>query len=256
MIDLHCHILPGLDDGAQTLADSLAMVEKAIDQGITHIMCTPHHTNGEYNNPAKKVISAVETLQQAIDQRGWEMTLFEGQEVRLTEQLLAGIERQEILFIDEKKTYLLVEFPANEVPPYSEWLFYQLLIRGHIPVLAHPERNAVFCKDPNKLIPFLEMGVLTQLTAPSIVGVFGKKIQKTAKKMLEHQMLHTVVSDAHNLNQRTFLMKEAYQAIEKIGGSEMSSAMQQTAKDLVNGDSIIRPTYQIIKEPRFKFFSK
>ncbi|MBM7710858.1 tyrosine-protein phosphatase YwqE [Enterococcus xiangfangensis] len=69
-------------------------------------------------------------------------------------------------------------------------------------------------------------------------------------------MLHTVVSDAHNLNQRTFFMKEAYQEIEKIGGSEMSSAMQQRARDLVNGDSIVRPAYQIIKEPRFKFFSK
>lgn len=122
-------------------------------------------------------------------------------------------------------------------------------------MIVHPERNAVFREEPNRLIPFLEMGVLTQLTAPSIVGIFGSEIQKTARRMLEHQMLFMVASDAHNLRHRTFLMKEAYEEIEKIGGREMTAAMQQMAKDLVNGDSVVRPRYQAIKEPRFKFFS-
>ncbi|MBO0452045.1 tyrosine-protein phosphatase [Candidatus Enterococcus murrayae] len=255
MIDLHSHILPGVDDGAQTLEDSLEMAKKAISQGITHLMCTPHHNNGKYNNPADKIIRDVAALQSELDQRGLELTLLEGQEVRMTELLLTAIKREEILFTDLDDTYLLVEFPTNDIPIYAEQMFYQLLSRGQVPVIVHPERNAVFREEPNRLIPFLEMGVLTQLTAPSIVGIFGSEIQKTARRMLEHQMLFMVASDAHNLRHRTFLMKEAYEEIEKIGGREMTAAMQQMAKDLVNGDSVVRPRYQAIKEPRFKFFS-
>lgn len=247
MIDLHSHILPGVDDGAQTLEDSLEMARKAISQGITHLMCTPHHNNGKYNNPADKIIREVANLQGELDKRGLELTLLEGQEVRLTEFLLTAIQRDEILFTDLDNTYLLIEFPTNEVPIYAEQVFYQLLNRGQVPVIVHPERNAVFREEPNRLVSFLEMGTLTQLTAPSIVGIFGSDIQQTARQMLEHNMLYMVASDAHNLRHRTFLMKEAYKEIEKIGGKEMVEAMQQMAKDLVNGDPVIRPKYQAIK---------
>ncbi|MDU5333104.1 tyrosine-protein phosphatase [Enterococcus sp.] len=247
MIDLHSHILPGVDDGAQTLEDSLEMARKAISQGITHLMCTPHHNNGKYNNPADKIIRDVAALQKELDQRGLDLTLLEGQEVRLTELLLTAIQRDEILFTDLDNTYLLIEFPTNEIPIYAEQVFYHLLNRGQVPVIVHPERNAVFREEPNRLVSFLEMGTLTQLTAPSIVGVFGNEIQNTARQMLEHNMLYMVASDAHNLRHRTFLMKEAYAEIRKIGGIEMVQAMEQMAKDLVNGDSVVRPNYQAIK---------
>lgn len=247
MIDLHSHILPGVDDGAQTLEDSLEMARKAISQGITHLMCTPHHNNGKYNNPADKIIRDVAALQKELDQRGLDLTLLEGQEVRLTELLLTAIQRDEILFTDLDNTYLLIEFPTNEIPIYAEQVFYHLLNRGQVPVIVHPERNAVFREEPNRLVSFLEMGTLTQLTAPSIVGIFGSDIQNTARQMLEHNMLYMVASDAHNLRHRTFLMKEAYAEIRKIGGSEMVQAMEQMAKDLVNGDSVVRPNYQAIK---------
>ena len=182
-----------------------------------------------------------------MDQRGLDLTLLEGQEVRLTELLLTAIQRDEILFTDLDNTYLLIEFPTNEIPIYAEQVFYHLLNRGQVPVIVHPERNAVFREEPNRLVSFLEMGTLTQLTAPSIVGVFGNEIQNTARQMLEHNMLYMVASDAHNLRHRTFLMKEAYAEIRKIGGIEMVQAMEQMAKDLVNGDSVVRPNYQAIK---------
>lgn len=254
MIDLHSHVLPGIDDGAQTLDESLEMVRKAISQGITHLMCTPHHNNGIYHNPAHEIIQRVESLQKEIDQRGLKLTLLEGQEVRLTEFLLMEIERDELLFTDLDNTYLLVELPTNEVPLYAEEVFYHLLNQGHIPVIVHPERNTIFRNDPNRLLPFLEMGVLTQLTAPSIVGVFGEGIQRAAKQMLQHQMLYMVASDAHSLKHRSFYMKEAYKEIRKIGGKKMVEDMQQMAKDLVNGDPVVRPNYQATKETRFKLF--
>lgn len=255
MLDLHCHILPGVDDGARTLEDSIAMAEKAISQGITHILCTPHHNNGKYSNPASQVIEQVAQLQQELDQRNLKLTLLEGQEVRITGTLLEDIAKGEILFTDLDDTYILIEFPTGEVPAYTEQLFFQLLSQGHTPVIVHPERNAVFRKDPNELIPFLEMGVLTQLTAPSIVGIFGKEIQKTAKQMLKHNMLYMVASDAHNLRQRSFYMKEAYEVIRKEGGQTKVNQMQQMAKDIVNGDPVDRPEFGEIKEKKFKFFS-
>lgn len=255
MIDLHSHILPGVDDGAQTLEDSIEMAKKAVSQGITHLMCTPHHNNGSYSNPAHQVITRVNQLQAVLDEKDIPLTLLEGQEVRISGSLLEDIRNQEILFTDLDNTYILIEFPSGDVPEYSEQLFFELMSQGHVPVIVHPERNAVFRKDPNRLIPFLDMGALTQLTAPSIVGVFGKDIQKTARQMLKHNMLYMVASDAHNLRHRTFLMKEAYEEIHKIGGIRMVEEMQQMAKDLVNGDEVVRPEFTMIKESRFKFFN-
>lgn len=254
MIDLHSHILPGVDDGAQTLEDSIEMAKKAVSQGITHLMCTPHHNNGSYSNPAQQVITRVNQLQAVLDQKDIPLTLLEGQEVRITGSLLEDIRNQEILFTDLDNTYILIEFPSGDVPEYSEQLFFELMSQGHVPVIVHPERNAVFRKDPNRLIPFLDMGALTQLTAPSIVGVFGKDIQKTARQMLKHNMLYMVASDAHNLRHRTFLLKEAYEEIHKIGGIRMVEEMQQMARDLVNGDEVHPLPFKSIKNKRFNWF--
>lgn len=254
MIDLHCHILPGVDDGAQTLEDSLAMAEKAISQGITHILCTPHHNNGKYKNPKQTVIPRVAQLQEELDQRQLPLTVLEGQEVRITGDLLEDMSRDEILFTDLEDTYILIEFPTMDIPAYTEQLFFELRGLGKIPVIVHPERNAKFREDPNRLIPFLDMGVLAQLTAPSYVGTFGKSIQKTAKEMVKHNLVQMVASDAHGVTKRNFYLKEAFEAIEKDFGQEKVLAMQQVAKDLLNGDLINFPIYTEVKKRKFGLF--
>lgn len=254
MIDLHCHILPGVDDGAQTLEDSLAMAEKAISQGITHILCTPHHNNGKYKNSKQTVIPRVAQLQEELDQRQLPLTVLEGQEVRITGDLLEDMSRDEILFTDLEDTYILIEFPTMDIPAYTEQLFFELRGLGKIPVIVHPERNAKFREDPNRLIPFLDTGVLAQLTAPSYVGTFGKSIQKTAKQMVKHNLVQMVASDAHGVNKRNFFMKEAFAEIEKDFGHEKVLAMQQVAKDLLNGDLINFPVYTEVKKRKFGLF--
>ena len=254
MIDLHCHILPGIDDGAKTVEDSIAMAEKAISQGITHILCTPHHLNGKYTNPANDVIPRVARLQKEFDQRNLPITLLEGQEIRINGSLIDKLDDHDLLFTDLDNTYMLIEFPTLDVPAYTEQLFFELMSKGHIPVIVHPERNAKFREDPNRLIPFLDMGVLTQLTAPSIVGIFGKDIQKTVMSMMESNMLHMVASDAHGVNTRNFYLKEAYEKIEKEFGKSRVQAMQQVTKDLVNGDRPVLPEYSEIRKKRFGLF--
>ena len=254
MIDLHCHILPGVDDGAASLQESLSMAEQAIAQGITHLLCTPHHNNGRYENEKSSVIAAVHHLQNALDERNLPLTLLEGQEVRVTGELITAIEKDHLLFTDITDTYLLLEFPTQDVPAFSESLFFELRTLGKVPVIVHPERNAIFREDPNRLIPFLEMGCLAQLTAPSIVGIFGKQIQKTAHEMVTHNLVQMVASDAHGISKRRFYLKEAYEIIEQEWGKEKVLQMQQVARDLVNGDDVSYPSYTEVKKKKFGLF--
>lgn len=254
MIDLHCHILPGVDDGAENIEASITMAEQAVSQGITHILCTPHHNNGKYTNPKSEVISLVASLQAELDKRNLPLTVLEGQEVRITGDLIEDIRNDKILFTDLEDTYILIEFPTMEVPSYTEQVFFELLQMGKVPVIVHPERNAHFRKDPNNLIPFLEMGCLAQLTAPSYVGVFGKDIQKTAKIMVEHNLVQMVASDAHGVKKRSFYLKDAYEFIRNDFGSDKVRQLKQVSRDLINGEQIYFPEFKLIKKRRFGFF--
>lgn len=250
MIDLHCHILPGVDDGADSLETSLAMAKEAVQQGITHILCTPHHNNGRYENLKATVVQAVALLQAELDKEQIALTLFEGQEVRISGELLQEINNDRILFTDLGDTYLLIELPTMDIPAYTEELFFELRTKGKVPVIVHPERNAKFREDPNRLLPYLEMGCLAQLTAPSLVGTFGKSIQKTAQEMVEHNLVQMMASDAHGVHKRKFHLKEAYELM----GKEKAELMQQVAKDLVNGDQVTYPSPQRVKKRKFGLF--
>ena len=253
MIDLHCHILPGIDDGAQTLEDSLAMAEVAVANGITYILCTPHHNNGRFENPKYEVMEHVSKLQEEFDKRNIPLTLFEGQEVRLTGETIPDLLSDRLLTVDSDDKYLLIEFPSSDVPSFSEQVVFELVSKGVTPIIVHPERNAVFLEDPNLLIPFLEMGCLAQLTAPSYIGVFGKKIQKMAKLMIKHNMVHMIATDAHNVNKRTFCLKEAYKRLGKDFGKNKVEEFQQLAKDLINGEQVEVEQYSEVEHKKGLF---
>ncbi|MGM0214827.1 tyrosine-protein phosphatase [Enterococcus sp. AZ109] len=237
MLDLHCHILPGVDDGAQTVDDSIKMAKKAVKQGITHILCTPHH-NRRYQNPKAEIIPAVEELQTILEEQGIPLTLFEGQEVRIHDQLVQEIEEDRILFVDVTDRYLLIEFPTAEIPYYAESVLYELCQLGHVPIIVHPERNLGFQAEPNQLLSFLNMGCLAQLTAPSIVGIFGKSVQKLSHQLVESGLVQMVASDAHRLKQRDFYLKEASEYIIKHFGEKHWEQMDQMSRDVVNGDPV------------------
>ena len=250
MIDLHSHILPGVDDGAQNLDDSLNLARKAVEQGITHLLCTPHHHNGKYINHKIDVIEAVDKLQKEFDQRGIPLTIFEGQEVRINGDLIKQLDEGDILFCDATNRYLLIEFPSAEAPSYALRLLEEVRARDIVPIIVHPERNGTFRDDPNKLIEYLGMGCLAQLTAPSIVGVFGKSIKKTAELMVENNLVQMVASDAHHVDKRTFYMKEAFNEITKLYGNRKSDYFQTIAKYIINGDDVGAVDYQEVRKKK------
>lgn len=251
MIDLHCHILPGIDDGAKNMEDSIAMARSAVAEGITHILATPHHKAHGWNNEKAAIVQLVDQVQAAIDKEGIPLTIFPGQEVRLYGELIEDIEAGKIQFIDEANQYLLIEFPSSEIPTYTAQLFYRLQHQGVTPIIVHPERNQGVLKDPKQLKELIDKGALAQLTAGSYIGAFGKEVAKLSRDLIEADLIHYIASDAHNLTSRPYHLKEAYAQLEKAYGSNLVKRFQQMTKDLVNGDPVFPPETKEIKKKRF-----
>ncbi|MEG0679828.1 MAG: CpsB/CapC family capsule biosynthesis tyrosine phosphatase, partial [Carnobacterium sp.] len=156
MIDLHCHILPGIDDGAKTMEDSLAMAREAVAEGITHILATPHYKNGRWTNEKDSIIQGVAAVQQELNNRVIPLTLFPGQEVHIVGELLEDIAKNKIQFIDEGNQYLLIEFPTATIPAFTDSLFFNLQKTGVTPIIVHPERNHAILNDPTLLLKLVE----------------------------------------------------------------------------------------------------
>jgi protein-tyrosine phosphatase len=238
LIDLHCHILPGVDDGAKDLPMALDMAREAVKQNITHILLTPHHMDGMYTNHKADVIRKTAAFQQELDVAGIPLTVFPGQEVHLTGELLDAIDNDDILFMDEGGKYLLLELPHSGIPEYTETVIFELLARGIIPVIAHPERNHGFQKNPDRLYDFVEMGCLTQLTSSSYLGVFGEKVEQLTQKIIDARLGFVFSSDAHNFEGRRFLMQDAFNKLTKETTDRKAELFNYNAKSIVNGDSI------------------
>ncbi|MCI0130534.1 MULTISPECIES: tyrosine-protein phosphatase [unclassified Vagococcus] len=238
VVDLHCHILPGIDDGAQSMEDSLFMARAAVSEGISHILCTPHYNNGHYLNKKADIIEQVAACQKILDEQGIPLTLFEGQEVRISPDLSRRIVKDDILFADLNDQYLLIEFPFSTVPDYSESVLSDLCQQGYRPIIVHPERNNIFLEQPKRLQPFIDMGCLSQVTNGSYIGQFGKKIQRVTKQMIKQNYAHMLSSDAHNVSTRGFYTKAAYDLLEKEFGKEKRNAFVQITKDIVNGEQV------------------
>ena len=257
LIDLHCHMLPGVDDGAKDLPMALNMARAAVNQGISHILLTPHHMDGDYTNHKKDVLVRVEKFQQAIDDAGIPLIVFPGQEVHLTGELLEAIDNDDILYMDEDGHYLLLELPRSGIPEYTKDMVFELLARGITPVLAHPERNHGFQKHPDKLYDFVEMGCLTQLTSSSYLGIFDKDVEKLTSQIIDANLGFAFSSDAHNFKGRRFVMHEAFEKLEKKKGKDLTMRFNANAKAIINGDDVMRGTAQRIsslKKKRFWLF--
>ncbi|WP_367369464.1 tyrosine-protein phosphatase [Pediococcus ethanolidurans] len=239
MIDLHCHILPGVDDGYPDIETSLKLAEVAVEQGITHMLLTPHHMDGDYLNHKADVIEKTTAFQEALDRNQIRLTVFPGQEVHITGELIQATDRDDILFADESNRYLILELPHNEVPEYTEKMLFALQTRGITPILVHPERNQGFMQDPDKLYEFVSQGCLTQLTASSYVGVFGEHVQKLTEQIIDAGLGFVFASDAHNLKGRNFKMTQAFEKLEKNKGKRFVEIYQENAKRIINGDDVI-----------------
>ncbi|KJW11734.1 tyrosine protein phosphatase [Levilactobacillus spicheri] len=248
-------MLPGVDDGAKDLPFALDMARAAVNEGISHILLTPHHMDGDYTNHKKDVLERVSTFQEEITQAQIPLTVFPGQEVHLTGDLLKAIDQDDILYMDEGGRYLLLELPHSGVPEYTEDIIFELRTRGITPVIAHPERNHGFQKNPNKIYDFVEMGCLMQLTSSSYLGIFGKDIETLTSKIIDANLGCAFASDAHNFKGRRFVMQEAFRKLEREKGDFFAEQFNNNAKSIINGDPVERGEIQKIStRKKFWFF--
>lgn len=250
MIDLHCHILSGLDDGAQDLSMSIDMAKKAVEDGIQTIVATPHHMNGSYTNPMQIIIDRVEELNKTLKQENIDLTVLAGQETRIYGELIEGIDSGEILSVSHSP-YLLVEFPSASIPRYTEQLFFDLQMKGVIPVIVHPERNQELIQRPDMLYQLVKKGALTQVTAASVTGAFGKKIKNFSLQLIEANLTHFIASDAHNTTTRSFKMGEAYDVIRSKYGSDFEFLFKENAALIVEGKTPFKEVPEKIKKKKF-----
>ncbi|MDM5329831.1 CpsB/CapC family capsule biosynthesis tyrosine phosphatase [Neobacillus sp. CF12] len=254
MIDIHCHILPAVDDGAQSLSDSIGMAKKAVEQGIHTIVASPHHKNSRYENPKQEIIDRVKELNEALRLEKVDLEVIPGQEVRIYGEMLQGFEMGEILPVNHTP-YVLVEFPSNHVPRYTEKLFYDLQTKGLIPVIVHPERNQEIIERSDLLYQLVKKGALTQVTASSISGDFGKKIKNFSLQLIEANLTHFIASDAHNITSRSFKMREALAVIGKKYGSDIVYMFEENSSLVIEGKHVFKEEPEHIKRKKlFKIF--
>ena len=208
LIDLHCHILSGVDDGPKDLQGSLDMAKNAVKAGITHLYATPHHRNERYENTRLQILDRVNELNERLKQESIPLIIHSGQELRIHRELFDSIEKGEVLTLDNKGKYLLLELPSGQVPTYTQETIYELLLKGITPIIVHPERNLELMKNNSLLYQLIQEGALTQLTSSSVIGLFGKNIKSFSEKIIEHNLAHFIASDAHNNRSRGFSLRE------------------------------------------------
>jgi len=219
MIDLHCHILPGLDDGAADMDEALGMARAAVRDGIRTLVGTPHTLNEAFVNPAARVAEAAAAVREALARARIPLDVLPGAEVRVGPDLLDRVKDGDAGTLNHNGRYILLEFPVQSVPPRFREEVFALQRAGLVPILAHPERNLEIQRDLGFLGGLVEMGVLCQLTAMSITGEFGAGPRQCALEMLRQGLAHVIASDAHSARRRPPALTEAAECAAEILGS-------------------------------------
>lgn len=255
MVDLHCHLLPGVDDGSKNMEISLRLAREATENGVTHALLTPHHMNGHYVNHKQDVIRKTKEFQEQLRSHDIPLTVFPGQEVRINGNLLNALDKDDILFADTGNKYMMLEFPDDDVPHYTNQMIFDLQQRGIIPVIVHPERNTKIIANPNLIYELLEKGCLSQITASSYVGTFGKKVENFSRKLIEAGQAYTFASDAHDLPGRKYEMRQAFEKLTQEFSNRLAKQYQDNARRIINGDSVpLNVMKKIKKKKQFWLF--
>lgn len=236
MIDIHCHILPNIDDGPKAIDSSLEMARNAVDQGISTVIATPH-CNRRYDTDKKIICDKVSYLNSKLVEDNIPLKIIPGQEIAIAGGIIDGLDNEELQTLGDSK-YILLELPPGSIPSFTDKLIYNLLSEGYIPVIAHPERNVQITKDPNILYKLVNEGALAQLTAGSITGIFGKKVKKLSEDLIDANLIHFIASDAHAMSNRGFNLEDAYSQIEEIFGEDCVDYFKENAELLVKGEDV------------------
>jgi protein-tyrosine phosphatase len=226
MVDIHHHLLPGLDDGAKDFETSIAMAKMAVAEGITHVSASPH-ANGKYSYDRARNEELAAELRERLAQENVPLTVGVGCDFHLSYDNIQDAQTDKTRFTINGLGYLLVELPDFGLPRGLTETFYNLQMAGMTPILTHPERNPTLQGDIPRMLSWLRGGLLIQVTCDSVTGRMGKAAEKMALKLLDNRWVHFLATDAHNTTSRPPRMAEARRIVAKKYGEEYAQAICQ-----------------------------
>lgn len=250
LIDIHSHILPNLDDGAGSFEEAVLIAKAAVEEGITQIIATPHHQNGTYTNNKQTIIQKVDQLNLLLEKENVPLVILPGQETRINGDLLTELEKDLILPLNHTN-YVFIELPSGHVPRYTEQMLFDIQMKGLTPIIVHPERNSEIIENPDLLYKLVSKGALTQITASSLTGHFGKNIKKFTLQLIESQLTHFLASDVHSLKNRPFRLADGYDVLNQEFGSDASYLFKENAELLVKNLTVYKMDPSRIKKKKF-----
>lgn len=257
MIDIHNHLMYGIDDGCKTLEESIKVLEEAAAKKIHSIIVTPHYIKGsrfEANNETKE--SLLNEINEKISEKGVKIKLYMGNEVYVENDMLNLLEQKKIASLNHSR-YLLFELPmGSEINNLSEIIF-NLRVANIIPVIAHPERYFQFQKKPELLIPLIEQGCLFQSNLGSLIGLCGKEAKNSLITMLKHNYIHFMASDVHHPNSHIYTnIDAALKMLEEIVGSDYANELVEiNPQKIIDNNVIVPKEPKVIKKGFFSFKS-
>ncbi|HSC45201.1 MAG TPA: CpsB/CapC family capsule biosynthesis tyrosine phosphatase [Candidatus Acidoferrum sp.] len=252
MVDIHCHILSGMDDGAETFAVSLAMAEMAMADGITHVVATPH-ASGEFHFDYDTVKQSAQKLQEAV---GDKLKIATGCDFHLSPENVSAFRKMPTSFCIHQKDYLLVEFNNFSIPPAMDQTLYEIQLSGVRPIITHPERNPILRAQPQRLEQWIRNGCYSQVTGGSLTGVFGSNSLQTSMGWIARGLVHFVASDAHNTTTRPQKLRAAYEVVQQeFGRAKAEVLFVQNPQAAFDGAPLpYVPEISGEKKKRFGFF--
>lgn len=239
MVDTHSHLLPGIDDGAKTLEESLELCRIAAADGIQSTVATPHIMEYRFPNTRQTIEKSFETLAEALGSEGIPLKLIKGAEVHMAADLVERLKGGELLTYNDNGRYMLLEFPFQSIITGTEDVVYRLRLVGVTPVIAHPERIEYFMNDISRLLKLVTLGALVSITGGSLLGKFGEQSERAAWQMVDRRLAHIVASDAHDTKHRRPELSHAAAVLAERLGEEPARLMcQDRPASLILGEDI------------------
>lgn len=239
MIDIHSHILPGIDDGFKTMEESVAGAIHAWRDGTKIIIATPHMKEGFYDNDLSRIRLAVEEMRSRLLEEKIGLELAVGSELYHAAGMVSGIRSGRLATMGETGRYVLLEFPFQQAPVRAEEAIFDLKVAGITPIIAHPERIRYFQEDLDRLERMVRQGALSQLTTSSLTGHFGSRVEALSLEMVRRRMVHFLASDHHDLRYRPPGLSRAFERLAQLVGREQAlETVDANPAAVLRGDPI------------------
>lgn len=236
MIDIHCHLLPGKDDGAQTLEESVEMARIASQDGITDIIVTPHTHDGLYLNTREETRESMFRLQEELDIHHIPIRLHPGAEVHIHFEFIQHLKTKQFMTVCDQEKYLLLELPTLPLPRFTDRLIDELLENGITPIIAHPERIEALRQEPDRLAGWIKKGAIAQITGDSLTGKMGKRTKQFAIQLVRQRLVHLVASDAHHVRFRRAELSTAYEVLSELLPKDDVTRFHTNAEAILLGE--------------------